>query len=274
MTINDEFFKKTQENLILAGAVDENSKPIVLYRSVGNPDVLTGNLLQGFLQQAGIDLSGKVIVENKSLTKDDRLLTSIDSEALFILLQIMLHNSNNYMADMISLDMWRQQQASSPDKTDVSLAAQNLVNEYEKIAQLSSFEDKQLALPVLHNGSGLTLDNNVSAHDLIILLDGMYHDTTNFPIFQGALVNFGEGSYWRKHLTSSQLNWANRLMAKTGTLYRPTAVLGLAGYFRLKNGDQAAFAVLLNQTGIKNNSDNKLPAEFISQLNSLFAEKF
>ena len=103
ITANDKknpltLLRATQNNiemLILSGAIKKDAAPLTLYRSVSNPDLLTGNLLKGFLNEAGIALTGQVHVENKMLDSKNQVLTSIDSDSLPILLQSMLHNSNN-----------------------------------------------------------------------------------------------------------------------------------------------------------------------------------
>ena len=131
-----------------------------------------------------------------------------------------------------------------------------------------------MSLPVLYSGSGLTPNNKISARNFILLLDGMYQDTSNFPIFQGALTNWGSTSYWHNSLNPSQLQWANGLMVKSGSMSKPTPALALVGYFRLKNGDQGAFALMLNQPGGQDISQSKFPDEFVHQLDHLFARSY
>lgn len=236
-----------KEILTISGKFGVKNKPITIYRSVGDPNLATAALLTAFLKESGISLSGQVRVESTHLLHTDKLLTQLESDPLIHSLQDMLFYSNNYIADMLMLNLWRDSQTklatSSVNLTD---ATQLLFNSYKPMLAKTNFiiEDTD-GLPVFKNASGLTPLNRVSAYDLIILLEGMYKNKRDFPIYYGSLVIPGQQKIWRRMLTV-QHPWMQWSAFKTGHLSVPKSVYTMAGYFRLQNGDLGAFAVLFN----------------------------
>lgn len=67
--------QNNKEILIISGKLGVQSKPLTIYRSVGDPNLTTGALLIAFLKEAGISLNGKTHVEAKLLLPTDNLLT-------------------------------------------------------------------------------------------------------------------------------------------------------------------------------------------------------
>lgn len=257
--------KDDKEYLTLSGTISNLPKPLILYRSVGNPSILTGHLLRGFLAQQGIQTTNQITTENKPLLTSDRLLLSFSNPRLLPeLLQNMLRYSNNYMADMITLTIWRAEQNQIPSVNPLSVAAESLIKNYQQIAPTSSFYNSTLGLPHLDSGSGITETNRISAHDLIVLLDGMYHDKANFPVFIGALPNLATVAKLFK-LDPTTL-WSKKVFVKPGSFVENPPVLAVAGYFYLKNGDLGAFAIMLNQAQPGKLSQTILPSEVNQQL--------
>src|SRR5699024_1516742 len=104
----------------------------------------------------------------------------------------------------------------------------------------------KIPAPNLTSGSGLSVSNRLSARHLVALLNHMYHQPALFPAFYGAIpVPESSATNTLKHGNQA---WLTRLVAKTGTLTEPVTVRALAGYFRLRNGDFGAFAVIINGT--------------------------
>lgn len=234
------------EILSISGTLGVKSEPVTIYRSVGNPNLTTANLLAAFLKQAGISLSGKIKLESTHLLETDKLLTQMQSEPLIHSLQDMLFYSNNYIADMLMLDLWRETQPKSTTSIQLSRATQLLFDNYKPMLTITYFNEKKAeGLPIFKNASGLTPFNRVSARDLIILLEGVYKNKRDFPIYLGSLVIPGQQKVWRGMMTK-QHPWMEETSFKTGHISTPKSVYTLAGYFSMQNGDLGAFAVLFN----------------------------
>lgn len=260
-----------KEILIVSGKLGLLNKPLILYRSVGNPNLTTANLLIAFLRKAGIHLNGQARVESVLLLPSDKLLTQIASDPLIYSLQDMLFYSNNYIADMLMLDLWRDNQTSlvtpSVNLTD---ATQLLFKSYRPMLAKTHFiTNNPEGLPVFKNASGLTPFNRLSARDLIILLEGMYYDKRDFPVYYGSLVIPGQQKIWHEMLTARH-PWMQWSSLKTGYLSVPKFVHSVAGYFRLQNGDLAAFAVLFNELPEKDKNEELLGKQFIQHLDYQF----
>jgi serine-type D-Ala-D-Ala carboxypeptidase/endopeptidase (penicillin-binding protein 4) len=262
--------QNNKEILIISGKLGVQSKPLTIYRSVGDPNLTTGALLIAFLKEAGISLNGKTHVEAKLLLPTDNLLTQLDSDPLIHSLQDMLFYSNNYIADMLMLDLWRDSQtklvAASVNLTD---ATQLLFNSYKPMLTETNFivNDRD-GLPLFKNASGLTPFNRLSARDLIILLEGMYKNKRDFPIYYGSLVMPGQQKIWRELMTA-QHPWMQWSSFKTGHISVPKSVYSMAGYFRMQNGDLGAFAILFNAPP-ETDKNGSLFKQFIQHLDHSF----
>lgn len=259
-----------KEVLIISGQLGILNKPLKLYRSVGDPNLATAALLTAFLKEAGISLKGQAQVESTPLRSSDTLLAQSVSDPLIHSLQDMLFYSNNYMADMLMLDLWRDNSlsvvTSSVDLTD---ATQLLFQSYRPMRAKTRFITQDVeGLPIFKNASGLTPFNRLSARDLIILLEGMYHNERDFPLYYGSLVIPGQQKIWHGMMTA-QHPWMQRASIKTGYMSVPKAVYSMAGYFRLQNGDLGAFAVLFNAPPEKD-KNKRLLKQFMQHLDDEF----
>jgi len=234
------------EILTISGKLGVESKSVTIYRSVGDPNLTTASLLSAFLQEAGISLKGKTQLESTPLLQTDKLLTQLESDPLIHSLQDMLFYSNNYIADMLMMDLWRDNYTVLvPSAINLSDATQLLFNNYKPMAETPFSIKNCSGLPIIKNASGLTPLNRVSARDLVILLDGMYKNKRDFPIYYGSLFMPGQQKIWRGMITA-QHPWMEYSSFKTGHISVPKSVYTMAGYFSLQNGDIGAFAVLFN----------------------------
>lgn len=238
--------ENNREILSISGKLGVKSEPVTIYRSVGNPNLTTANLLAAFLKQAGISLNGKIKLESTRLLETDKLLTQIQSDPLIHSLQDMLFYSNNYIADTLMLDLWRETQPKSLTSIQLSQATQLLFENYKPMLANTHFSSQHAeGLTIFKNASGLTPLNRLSARDLIILLEGVYKNKRDFPIYSGSLVMPGQQKVWHGIMTR-QHSWMEEASLKTGHISTPKSVYTIAGYLRLQNDDIGAFAVLFN----------------------------
>lgn len=256
--------KNNRELLTISGTV-ATAAPVTLYRSVGDPAQATAVLFKSFLQQAGIVITGMARVESTPLQPHDKLLVKLDSVPLSQSITAMLFNSNNFIADMLTLDLWRQQHPQAVPAISLAEAAQNLLISFKEMQAHSAFAAQVTTLPHLDSGSGLTPTNRLSARDVVILLDGIYKNTRDFPVLYGGLVIPGQQTEWREIKTADH-PWMSRVSVKTGGLKYPVVVYSLAGYFRMKNNDIGAFAILLNQAGVEDKKMNELKVQQLKEI--------
>ncbi|ROH90940.1 D-alanyl-D-alanine carboxypeptidase/D-alanyl-D-alanine-endopeptidase [Stagnimonas aquatica] len=209
-----------------------------LYRAMSEPSLGTGLLLRETLRSVGIRVDGAVSVSPEWPSNGATELARVEGAALKEQLARMLRHSNNYVADLITLNV---AVAIGRKPGPLADAAQSL-SDYVARAQPGKKND---ARPVLFSGSGLTPENRLSAQDLVSVLEHQYRDTRRFPAFYGGLVVPREGPYAFLRRGGSPA-WLDRVALKTGTLSEPISVNAMAGYLRKKNGGWMAFAVIVN----------------------------
>ncbi len=261
--------QKGKEIITVSGTIGIQSNPVILYSSVGHPNVTTGVLLKSFLQQVGIIANGKIRVEWVPIKKTDKLLTQLSSLSLMQCIQDMLRYSNNYIADMLTLDLWRENQHAVISSVKLNNAANILLTTYNAFLAKSSFTKQGDHSPILDSGSGLTPANRLSASNLVTLLEKMYQNKCDFPIFYGSLIVPGQQTSWHNILTLEH-PWMSRVSVKTGHITVPKIVDSMAGYFRMQNGDLGAFAVLFNYPPKTEKESGQFFKVLVSHLDTLF----
>lgn len=205
----------------------------IVYRAMSDPARGIGLLLREALREIGVEVAGAVVVSDKPLPANTYLLAQFEGLSLREQLGRMLRFSNNYIADVLTLDL-----AATIDKqppTQLSAASRALA-EFVTPARRTA--------PPLFSGSGLTPENQLSAGDLVGLLGQQYRDARHFPAFYGALVVPRDAPF--VFLRNGSAAWLDRVALKTGTMDNPISVCGIAGYLRKREGGWMAFAVIVN----------------------------
>lgn len=216
-------------------------QPVEVYRAMSNPARGTGLLLAEILRESGIHISGKVELAAGPATDKAYSLASAQGLSLREQLDRMLRYSNNYIADVLTLDLAAD--TSPTQLTQLARAGQAL----SSFVSYTNSRRSHVKPPLLISGSGLTPENELSAQDFVTLLDYMYHDTRNFPAFYGGLVVPRQSPF--AFLRGGSPAWLDRVALKTGTMNDPHSVFGIAGYMRKKDGGWMAFAIIVNGSG-------------------------
>ncbi len=211
-----------------------------LYRSMSDPALGAGLLLRQVLGELGIEVEGAVRVSEDAIPRDGYPLASTDSLPLREQIARMLRYSNNYIADVLTVDL-AAERTPEPIST-LAAASRGLEDLVQRARQGAGYPD--IEPPVLHSGSGLTPENRLSAQDLVAVLRQQYRDTRSFPVFYGGLVVPGEAPH--RYLQAGNRDWQDRVALKTGTLSEPHTVFGTAGYLRKRDGGWIAYAALVN----------------------------
>ncbi len=208
-----------------------------VYRAMSDPARGTGLLLKEALREIGVRIAGPVRVRFEPLPAQVHLLARVDGLMVREQLWRMLQYSNNYIADVLTLDMGA---ITQPHETLAS--ASTLLENF--VAGTEYGDPPDPGPPPLFSGSGLTTGNRLSAHDLVQLLSHEYHDTRRFGAFYAGLVAPHDAPFL--FLRQGNADWLNRVALKTGTLNDPRSVCGVAGYLRTEHGGWIAFAAIVN----------------------------
>ncbi|HTV76765.1 MAG TPA: D-alanyl-D-alanine carboxypeptidase/D-alanyl-D-alanine-endopeptidase [Steroidobacteraceae bacterium] len=205
------------------------------YRAMSDPVRGSGLLLRQMLRESGVRLDGDVAVDLTPPAATARVLADVEGLALGEQLGRMLRYSNNYIADVLTLDV-----AADLGGTPGTLsgAAQSLATFVSGLAPGSAVP------PLLRSGSGLTPENALSADDLIAVLAHVYRDPRRFPAYYGGLVVPRDAPFG--FLREGDEAWLDRVALKTGSMDAPHSVLGIAGYLRKRDGGWMAFAAIVN----------------------------
>lgn len=208
-----------------------------VYRSMSDPVHGAGLLLKETLREIGVQVRGPVVVRDGPAPTNPSVLADVEGLMLREQLGRMLQYSNNYIADVLTLDM-----AAKPGQSDTLAFASRRLADF--LAEAQRWDPPAVSAPPLYSGSGLTTDNRLSARDLVNLLIHQYHDSSRFPAFYGGLVVPRDAPF--AFLRQGDAAWLNRVAIKTGTLDNPRSVCGIAGYLRKRDGGWIAFAAIVN----------------------------
>ena len=212
-----------------------------LYRAMSDPANGVGLLLAQMLKEIGIDVQGEVLVQSASAVGQATELAQIEGLTLREQLGRMLRYSNNYIADVLTLNLAANLRNESP--TDLSSASAILSDFIQRAQRGTKLAAPKTPAP-LFSGSGLTPENLISANELAALLAYQYRDTRRFPAFYGGMVVPRDAPF--QFLRTGTPDWLDRVALKTGTMEVPHSVCGIAGYLRKKDGGWMAFAVIVN----------------------------
>jgi D-alanyl-D-alanine carboxypeptidase/D-alanyl-D-alanine-endopeptidase (penicillin-binding protein 4) len=217
-----------------------------VWRAMSNSAVGVGLLLVETLRELGISVTGAITVTQQPPPESARELASTEGLTLREQLGRMLRFSNNYIADVLTMDLAAGTATNAP--SDLTGAAQVLTQFMSRVPHGVQASDRQPL--VLLSGSGLTVENRLSASDLTAVLAYQYRNTGHFPAFYGGLTVPREAPF--EFMRNGTDAWLDRVALKTGTLNEPVSVCGVAGYIRKHDGGWIAFAVIVNGTAARN----------------------
>ncbi|MGH8229488.1 MAG: D-alanyl-D-alanine carboxypeptidase/D-alanyl-D-alanine endopeptidase, partial [Steroidobacteraceae bacterium] len=218
-----------------------------VYRAMSDPAEGAGQLLEETLREIGIPVAGPIVVRSGPLPPHAVVLAQTEGLPLGEQIGRMLRFSNNYIADVLTLDL----DASLSEHRPLTLAgAGDMLSGFLARLRPPGTHLERTARadppPILMSGSGLTPQNRLSADDLVALLAHEYHDDRHFPAFYGSLVVPRDAPF--AFLRSGSAAWLDRVALKTGTMDNPVSVCGIAGYLRKRDGGWIAFAAIVNGT--------------------------
>ncbi|MGL6215945.1 D-alanyl-D-alanine carboxypeptidase/D-alanyl-D-alanine endopeptidase [Billgrantia desiderata] len=218
--------------MLLRGQISLNASPRDVYRASGDPARQTARTLMAMLEQAGIGVGGGYVTSIEQPAASARTLAQVESRPLQELLLHVMNYSNNFMADVLALNL-------------VDTPRADLLQAGEAI------QDYVAGLPdhgpvIMLSGSGLTTENRTSAHGSNVLLESMFHRSSLFPSFVASFQSPANGV--SRFIRRGSPLFQDHIMLKTGTLNQPYAVRAVSGYFRTRSGRWGVFTVMVNGT--------------------------
>ncbi len=220
-------------------------EPQQVYRSMSDPARGAGLLLGEALREIGIAIDGAVAVSTQTPPVRTAVLAQTEGLSLREQLGRMLRFSNNYIADVLTLDL----AADLSEQPGLRLStAGRVVSDFLVHLPPASPATHHSggSSPLIFSGSGLTPENRLSASDLVGLLAHEYRDARRFPAFYGSLVVPHDAPF--PFVRSGSEAWLDRVALKTGTMEDPYSVCGVAGFLRKRDGGWIAFAEIVNGT--------------------------
>ncbi|MDQ7733512.1 D-alanyl-D-alanine carboxypeptidase/D-alanyl-D-alanine-endopeptidase [Halomonas sp. SpR1] len=214
----------------LTGQISTNAAARDVYRGVGDAAETTAQVLMGMLNQAGIQVREPWRVSSSQPPSSARRLAAVDSQPLQELLLRIMNYSNNYMADVLALDLVETPQAQ------LRQAGQTIENYAQSLPGHGPL--------TLYSGSGLTTENRTSAQGVNVMLEDMFRQSSLFPSFVAAFQSPANGVM--RFIRRGSSTFQNNVMIKTGTLNQPFAVRAAAGYFRTAQGRWGVFSIMVN----------------------------
>ncbi|MCH4812526.1 D-alanyl-D-alanine carboxypeptidase/D-alanyl-D-alanine endopeptidase [Vreelandella neptunia] len=217
----------------LTGQISTNASARDVYRGAGDAAEKTAQVLMGMLSQAGIHVREPWRVSSTQPPSSAQRLAAVDSQPLQEILLRIMNYSNNYMADVLALDLVDTPQAQL---RQAGQAIESYVQSLPGHGPLT-----------LYSGSGLTTENRTSAQGVNVMLENMFRQSALFPSFIAAFQSPANGVM--RFIRRGSPTFQNNVMLKTGTLNQPFAVRAAAGYFRTAQGRWGVFSVMVNGSG-------------------------
>lgn len=217
-----------------SGSVPAQQEPLSAYRRVHDPLAHSAILLGAFLADVGIQIEGATVLG--PAPSGARELLEFDSRPVEELIESMNRFSNNFIANQLALAV------AQANRDSLTFSGAEPLRAAGKA--LEQWSESRLGEKIsLADGSGLSLENRISARALVRLLQVMWGDLSLHTEFSGSLPAPGEEGTLRRRLPGSSVS----VRAKTGTL-GDTGVSALAGYLQVEGRPVVAFAILLQST--------------------------
>ncbi|MGQ0698650.1 MAG: D-alanyl-D-alanine carboxypeptidase/D-alanyl-D-alanine endopeptidase [Panacagrimonas sp.] len=236
----ERFTRDGWDALKVGGSIEPGESQEV-FRAMSDPALGTALLLRQMLAELGVTVTGPVSVSHAPPVAAQSVLARTQGLMLKEQVGRMLRYSNNYVADLLTLNLAAVRAPKPPSQL---ADASEVLSRY-----VQSKNGKNAGAPKLFSGSGLTPENQLSAGDLVAMLREQYRDTQTFPAFYGGLVVPRQAPF--AFLRGGSKAWQDRVALKTGTLNDPRSVCAVAGYLRRKDGGWMAFAILVNGSDSK-----------------------
>ena len=211
----------------IEGSIPQNRSKFKIKAAMPDPAQTFINGLDIFLNNQGISVEHNAQFYS---TSEKTMLFTYFSPTLPEIIKNINHLSNNLFADQLLLTLGKEYKGiSSWDNGN------KVIEEFwlDKIEFNNNFR--------LHDGSGLSPKNLISANGMVQLLTWMQQNSINHEVFAQSLAKGGESGTLHTVFKHPQLK--GKIMGKSGSM---EGVLGYCGYLSTLAGKEAAFCVIAN----------------------------
>jgi D-alanyl-D-alanine carboxypeptidase/D-alanyl-D-alanine-endopeptidase (penicillin-binding protein 4) len=200
-------------------------------RYVKHPPIAAGGQLRIAMRRVGVVHAGRVVTGRTPAR--GRLLATVQSPPLRVILGLMLPDSDNFLAEMLAKDVGAYTRGTGSTAAGTAqalkvLTAKGLLGTGDRLA----------------DGSGLALEDRLTATSLVRVLAAANAEPSWGGALLSALAHGGEGTLKRRFLAPAL---RRRVHAKTGYINRTST---LAGVIDSTGGSRYAFAIMMNQGSI------------------------
>jgi D-alanyl-D-alanine carboxypeptidase/D-alanyl-D-alanine-endopeptidase (penicillin-binding protein 4) len=212
----------------LKGNLPLHASPDYERVAVEEPALYTGSVLKQAIEQSGIKVEKKSIVQAGETAIGSIKVAELYSPPLRDILTYANKNSDNFFIEMILKRLGVEKKGEGSTEAGIEVVQQNL----QAHGIDSAFD--------MVDGSGLSRYNQISAHQVASVLEGIAHDPA-FDVFYNSLPIAGVDGTLKSRMKQTPAE--NNVHAKTGTLQ---GVSALSGYVTTKNNEHLYFSILMN----------------------------
>ncbi|KOO05011.1 serine-type D-Ala-D-Ala carboxypeptidase [Vibrio nereis] len=200
----------------LYGCLVERKKPLPLKFAVQDPELYTQRMLHTVLRQVGITLKGNIKVGSLIAT-DSQLLASHQSDRLDVLLEEMLKQSDNLIADNLTKTLGRTFFHQPGSFNNGTSAIKQIIFTHTGI-DLEAFP--------LADGSGLSRNNRFSSEKMADILHYIWNNDKTLNLVS-LLPTAGESGTLKYRRSMRKEPVTGAIVGKSGSLY---GSYNMAGY--------------------------------------------
>lgn len=212
----------------LDGCVGAHELPVNFHLAVQNTTLFVSQVIKQELDRAGIELKGEL---RRDDSKHGETFTVHRSERLHQLIEEMLQDSDNLIADNLFKTLGRLFYQLPGSYENGEAAVKAILKEEAGI---------DLETAILHDGSGLSRNNRVTAEQIMAVVEAIYQ-RPELGLMQNLPVSGESGTLaWRGSMI--QIPLKGQIRAKTGSLY---GVRNLAGQITARSGADLLFVQLV-----------------------------
>ena len=217
--------------------------------AIPDPQQFAIDFVAQTLSKLGIKISGRVADNKIHIISNDvhigRVIARHQSEKLPILLQDMLLNSDNLIADTLTKKMGQLEFNTQG----------SFINGTRAIKKIMQSLGVDITDAVLADGSGLSRYNLVSAHQILETVKAIYYNSELKILVNSLPVSGYSGTLLNKPAFNHN-PLKNIIVAKTGSM---TGVNCLAGFINIPGKNKYAFVIMEN--GVNKQQSKKQPFE-------------
>jgi PBP4 family serine-type D-alanyl-D-alanine carboxypeptidase len=224
-----------RETFRLTGTMGKGALPAIEYASVSLPESHIAHVFAALLRAEGVEVE-KDFGGASFAAETGEQIASLGSFPLLELTRLYNTYSNNFMTEQVFQAFGAAAMGGSASLEKSQQAMREFLNQRESCKAA-----------VITNGSGLSWENRISAHCFVDTLQSTYRDFRVFADLMGSLPVGGQTGTLKNRFKRVGPNiQAQKVRAKTGTIWSRQVVTSLVGFTQLASGEQVAFALIEN----------------------------